>query len=84
MTCTKGALPNHAERRQMRNFLLTCGCFVLLGAVFPLVDCAAEEAAVGKPAPDITLTGIDGKPFKLSEITSSGKNVALMFSRAHW
>ena len=67
----------------MRNFLLTSGCFVLLGAV-----CTADEApvavAVGKPAPDITVTGIDGKPFKLSEITSSGKNVALMFSRAHW
>ncbi len=67
----------------MRNFFLAGGCMFLLTAV-----CAAEEdavtVAVGKPAPDITVTGIDGKPFKLSEVTSSGKNVALMFSRAHW
>ena len=66
----------------MRKFLLTTGCIVLLGAV-----CAADEAvkvAVGKPAPDITMTGIDGKPFKLSDVTASGKNVVLLFDRAHW
>jgi hypothetical protein len=64
--------------------LLHIGCCVLLLSAV----CVAEEAkavvAVGKPAPDITLTGIDGKLFKLSDITASGKNVALMFSRAHW
>ena len=38
----------------------------------------------GKPAPDITVTGVDGEEFKLSDITGSGKHVALMFSRAHW
>lgn len=48
----------------------------------------ADEAAkveVGKPAPDFTVTGIDGKTFKLSDKLKSGdKNVALMFSRAQW
>ena len=56
---------------------------MLLGAVC-LADGAADEVAVGKPAPDLTVTGIDGKQFKLSDKTASGKNVALMFSRAHW
>jgi hypothetical protein len=42
------------------------------------------ELQVGAEAPDITLTGIDGKEFQLSDVTKSGKNVALMFSRAHW
>ncbi len=42
------------------------------------------ELAAGADAPDITLTGIDGKEFQLSDVTKSGKNVALMFSRAHW
>jgi peroxiredoxin len=45
---------------------------------------AANNVAVGQPAPDFTVTGIDGKSFKLSDKTKAGKNVALMFSRAHW
>jgi AhpC/TSA family len=53
------------------------------------VSCAVTqsqepEVAVGKPAPDLVLTGLDGNEFKLSDLTSGGKNVALMFSRAHW
>jgi hypothetical protein len=66
----------------MRNFLLISGWFAMFGAV-----CPAQEAAsvvVGKLAPDIRLTGLDGKPFRLSDLTRGGKNVALMFSRAHW
>ena len=43
-----------------------------------------DELTAGTDAPDIILTGIDGKEFKLSDVTGSGKNVALMFSRAHW
>jgi len=35
----------------------------------------AEEAEVGKPAPDFTLTDLDGKQFKLSELR--GKTVVL-------
>ncbi|MFK8115301.1 MAG: hypothetical protein AB8B91_24085 [Rubripirellula sp.] len=60
-------------------FLMTCSCLLMLSTV-----CSAEDVAKGQPAPDITVTGIDGKEFQLSEITGSGKNVALMFSRAHW
>ena len=64
----------------MNRMVLVAGCSLLLSAA-----CIAEEKVeIGKPAPDITLTGIDGKDFKLSDITGSGKNVALMFSRAHW
>jgi len=48
------------------------------------VAIAKEPAAIGQAAPDITMTGVDGKEFKLSDITGSGTNVALMFSRAHW
>ena len=47
----------------MNRILLTLSCILLLGVV-----CLAEETVeVGKAAPDITLTGIDGKQFKLSE-----------------
>lgn len=67
----------------MMKSLIAGGCLLALSTV-----CCAEEsvskAAIGKPAPDITLTGIDGKEFQLSDVTHSGKHVALMFSRAHW
>ncbi len=45
---------------------------------------AVEPVAVGSSAPEITMTGVDGREFKLSEIIGTGKNVALIFSRAHW
>ena len=67
----------------MKRILMGCGCLLLLGAVC-FADDAADAVAVGKPAPDFTVTGIDGKQFKLSDKTATGKNVALMFSRAHW
>lgn len=60
------------------------GTSVLLFALSCVSTGAAETASLGKPAPDFTATGIDGKPFKLSEKTATGKNVVLMFSRAHW
>jgi hypothetical protein len=65
----------------MKRSILSCSCLLLLGAV-----CFADDAppAIGKPAPDFTVTGIDGKQFKLSEKTASGKNIVLMFDRAHW
>jgi hypothetical protein len=64
--------------------LLQIGCCVLLLSAVCVAEDAKTAVVVGEPAPDMTLTGIDGKPFKLSSITASGKNVALMFSRAHW
>ena len=39
----------------------------------------------GQPAPDFTMTGIDGKPIKLSKKLASGDtNIVLLFSRANW
>ena len=62
--------------------MLSVSCLWLLSAV-----CCADDAAkvaVGKPAPDFTATGIDGKEFTLAERLAGGKNIVLMFSRAHW
>lgn len=67
----------------MNRILFSGSCLLLLAAVSSAQD-SEPPIAVGKPAPDFTVTGIDGKQFKLSDITASGKNVALMFSRAHW
>lgn len=45
----------------------------------------ANTVTAGQPAPDFVATGIDGKPFKLSEkLSGSDKNIVLLFSRAHW
>lgn len=59
-----------------------------IGLVLCVMSAAADEpakvVAVGKPAPDITMTGVDGKEFKLSDVAKRGKNTALMFSRANW
>ena len=75
----------------VRRYLLllsAVGSMVGVGVTGLVTVCHADPGQntveVGKAAPDITMTGIDGKDFKLSEITGSGKNVALMFSRAHW
>jgi uncharacterized Rossmann fold enzyme len=67
----------------MKNLLYTSIVAMLLGAC-AVADEKVATVAVGKTAPDITMTGIDGKEMKLSDVTSRGKNVALMFSRAHW
>jgi len=64
----------------MNRILLSLGCCLFLVSAAN----AKEPVKVGQSAPDITLTGIDGKQFKLSDVTGSGKNVALIFSRAHW
>ena len=45
---------------------------------------SGNELSAGDPAADIVLIGIDSKPFRLSEVIGRGKNVVLIFSRAHW
>lgn len=67
---------------------MSLGCIaaasLIAGSVLTIAD-EAPKVVVGKPAPDFTATGIDGKPFKLSDKLKDGKkNVALMFSRASW
>ncbi len=62
----------------------TTMCLLLLAANTPVF---ADEGTVepGKIAPDFTATALDGKKFKLTDKLQGGKkNVALMFSRAHW
>jgi hypothetical protein len=62
-----------------RTVFASIGCLLLAS-----IAIAKESATIGQRAPEITMTGVDGKEFKLSEITGCGKNVALIFSRAHW
>lgn len=63
---------------------------IMIGASLMLVSSLsfaadpAPTATLDKPAPNFVATGIDGKEFKLSEKTATGKNIVLMFSRAHW
>lgn len=46
---------------------------------------AANAVAVGKPAPDFAVTGIDGKEFTLSDrLKDKEHHVLLVFSRAGW
>ena len=73
----------------------THGLVALLLLAFATTSIADEKPskAEEKPtkvekdakAPDFTMSGLDGKPFKLSEKLKSGeKNIVLLFSRAHW
>jgi len=56
-----------------------------LAAIHPAVADEPKPVAVGEEAPDFTVTGIDGKEFKLSDrIGQKERNVVLLFSRAHW
>ena len=43
-----------------------------------------EKLAEGDSAPDASFIGLNGKLLRLSELTGRGKNVVLIFSRAHW
>ena len=42
----------------------------------------ASAIEVGEKAPDFTLTGVDGKPVKLSELTAKGPVVLYTFIAA--
>ena len=67
----------------MRSFFLAAGCFLAIISTLQAQD-GVDAVKVGAAAPDFTVTGIDGKPIKLSELTGKGKNVVLLFDRAHW
>jgi hypothetical protein len=47
-------------------------------------DSRTVDLSEGDSAPDITLVGLDATRFRISELTGRGKNVVLLFSRAHW
>jgi hypothetical protein len=79
----RGFLISQPRGLDMLRILTVGSCLLMFGNVC-LADEAVKEAAVGKPAPDFSATGIDGEQFTLSEKTASGKNIVLMFSRAHW
>ncbi len=77
------------ERNMMNHWMRAglCGVVCLAAAA----SCVAQETgekspqvAVGSPAPDFTMTGIDGEPFKLSDKLGKHKHLVLIFSRAHW
>ncbi|MGI9469863.1 MAG: hypothetical protein ACR2OA_22265 [Rubripirellula sp.] len=50
----------------------------------PASHSPVEELAEGDPAPDASFVGLNAKVLRLSELTGRGKNVVLIFSRAHW
>ena len=66
-------------------FGVAIGVLALLSSAVSAQDAETSTVArVDEKAPDFKMTGIDGKEFSLSDVTSEGKNVVLMFSRAHW
>lgn len=71
-------------------FLLT----ICLGSVAiaqtrqgPDSQIAGNEPApivVGQPAPDFSMTDVNGDLVRLSSLIADGKNIVLIFDRAHW
>ncbi|MEM8671620.1 MAG: hypothetical protein AAGG48_29140 [Planctomycetota bacterium] len=68
----------------MRNVLTVAACFLSIYSSAIAQEPAAAKVEVGKPAPKFSVGGIDGKPIKLEDLTAKGKNVVLLFDRAHW
>lgn len=60
----------------------------LAGAILAMASVSSfgqnTKVEVGSAAPDFTVTGIDGKEFKVLQTLGKDKHVVLMFSRAHW
>lgn len=62
---------------------------VVLIALFLALTAKSSHAQdskleIGSAAPDFVVTGIDGKEFKVLEKLGQGKNLVILFSRAHW
>ena len=68
----------------MRVVLAMATCFLAVTTMVRAQDAIPGPIKIGQPAPDFAVTGIDGKSIKLSELTAKGKNVVLLFDRAHW
>src|SRR5688572_26549899 len=57
--------------------------FLMLGLIALPLSVMADDLKVGDTAPDFTMTGSDGKTYKLSELNKQGKAVVLAwFPRA--
>ena len=68
----------------MKKLFMLAAVTLLAGGSIASAD-ELQNVVVGSAAPDFTATGIDGKPFKLSEkLANQDKNIVLLFSRAHW
>jgi len=71
----------------MLRFATFAICAAAIGFTTPLgvADEPLKKIEMGQAAPDFIVTGIDGKPFKLSDkLKSEKQNVVLIFSRANW
>ncbi len=79
----RSLLESHKRKRFTMKPIYTLAFGLILFAMPAPAD-AAEKVAVDQAAPDITVVGVDGKKFKMSDIAKRGKNTALMFSRANW
>ena len=56
--------------------------FPLLRTVVAALAAGASALEVGQKAPDFALTGVDGKPVKLSDLTAKGPVVIYTFIAA--
>lgn len=66
----------------MKQFKLLISLLALLSISCLSAADPPALAKIGEKAPDFTLTSADNKPVSLSDF--KGKDIVLIFSRAHW